>query len=883
MGSVPAGAHIGPYEVTAALGHGSAGDVYSAIDIRLNRPVAIKFLSAEIVDAAARSRFQQEARTASALNHPHIVTVFETGEWDGRQYLVTELIDGGTLKRWAAADTRTWRQIVDLMVGVADALAAAHAAGILHRDIKPENILVTKNGYAKLADFGVAKLAESGADDMTRSVAAHLTRQGVIVGTIAYMSPEQASGKRLDARSDIFSFGIVLYELFARRRPFSAPTELELLQSIVSRTPEPLTDEVPVAVRMAVEKALEKDPADRYQTMRDLVVDLRRSVRIGAHREATTITAGPRLRWLIPVTLAAAVLAGLGLDRSLLRGRESSWHNPLDGATFTRLTDFDGVETDAAISPDGNFVAFLSDRAGSMDVWVTQLGSGQFLNLTKGTLPNLLSTQVRSIGFTPDGSHVTLMIRHANAGDVGTEIIPTIGGPRRLLLDGGIGPAWSADGNRVAFLRLEQNIDMVYVADRDGSNRRQLFPEQSGGHNHFFAWSPDGSAVYTARATRNVQEYDLWRVAATGGLPERITHHNAWVAYPVLLDDRTLLYSATDENGGGAWLYAMDLTRHEEHRLSVGIEQYSSISISAPVPGARRRMAVTLSNPTASLWSVPIGNAVAPESAATMFSVPTAQVSSPRFGPDYLLYLSSRELVDGLWKLRGETAAELWNASAGAILAPPAVSRDGRQLAVAAWKQGRAGLYVMTADGANPQSLAPSLEVRESPSWSPDGKTLAVTGYDDNGPGLFLVPVAGGAPSRVYDKLCYLPAWSPDGRYVLIAEYFQGSLMRVKGIATGGDTIALPDIQLTRTGSRGAMSSPYRFLPDGKSLVMMDGEWRKPQFWLVSLETGARRQLTDLHPGRATRSFDISPDGKSILFDRVQENSDIVLIDLPRR
>src|SRR5262245_32161375 len=205
------GTRLGPYEIQAPLGAGGMGEVYRAHDTRLNRPVAIKFLSADTADARARRRFQQEAQTASSLNHPHILTVFEAGEWEDRHYLVTEFVDGGTLKDWAAAERRTWRQIADLLVGVADGLAAAHGGGILHRDIKPENILVTKNGYAKLADFGLAKLAEVGETDLTRTVVP--TRQGVLVGTIAYMSPEQASGKPLDARSDIFSFGVVLYEL----------------------------------------------------------------------------------------------------------------------------------------------------------------------------------------------------------------------------------------------------------------------------------------------------------------------------------------------------------------------------------------------------------------------------------------------------------------------------------------------------------------------------------------------------------------------------------------------------------------------------------------------------------------------------------------------
>jgi serine/threonine protein kinase/Tfp pilus assembly protein PilF len=272
---VALGAEIGQYRMEAKLGEGGMGSVYRARDTKLNRAVAIKFLSANLADASARRRFQREAQLASSLNHPHILTVYDTGEFEGRQYLVTEFVDGGTLKSWAEQEKRTWRQVVELLTGVADGLAAAHAAGITHRDIKPENVLVAKNGYAKLADFGLAKLTEaSGFPTVSEA-----TRAGMIVGTIPYMSPEQASGQQIDSRTDIFSFGVVLYELLAGRRPFGGATSLEVLQAVIHGKAEPLSDDLPPALRTLVEKALEKDPAERYQSMKDLVVDLRRLVR----------------------------------------------------------------------------------------------------------------------------------------------------------------------------------------------------------------------------------------------------------------------------------------------------------------------------------------------------------------------------------------------------------------------------------------------------------------------------------------------------------------------------------------------------------------------------------------------------------------------------
>jgi serine/threonine protein kinase/Tfp pilus assembly protein PilF len=277
--TITEGTRIGTYVIETPLGEGGMGTVYRALDTKLNRPVAIKVLSNELADADARRRFQQEAQMASSLNHPHILTVHDVGEFEGRQYIVTEFVDGGTLKDWAKSGKRTWRQIVELLTGVADGLAAAHQAGILHRDIKPGNILVAKNGYAKLADFGLAKLAQVGEADATRSLTEGHTRPGVVVGTISYMSPEQASGQKLDARSDTFAFGVVFYELLAGQRPFGGVSELEILKTIIHGAPEPLNASVPAAVRAVVEKALEKNPDERYQSMRDMVVDLRRLTR----------------------------------------------------------------------------------------------------------------------------------------------------------------------------------------------------------------------------------------------------------------------------------------------------------------------------------------------------------------------------------------------------------------------------------------------------------------------------------------------------------------------------------------------------------------------------------------------------------------------------
>jgi len=301
------GRDVAGYRIASVLGRGGMGVVYKATDTKLRRPVAIKFLPPAVGDAAARARFLREAQTASSLNHPHILTVHDAGEIEGRQYLVTEYVDGGTLRSWAQAEPRSPGQIVDLLIGIADGLATAHDAGIVHRDVKPENILVTTSGYAKLADFGLAKPIASAQvthaiDDDPETV----TRTGVVVGTIAYMAPELATGGSADARSDVFAFGIVLHELLAGRRPFAASSSLEELQRIIHGSPDPLPASVPKTLRDVVGRALEKLPARRYQTMREMISNLRAAARAN---ESTPARPERYSRRIAAAVLAVIVLA----------------------------------------------------------------------------------------------------------------------------------------------------------------------------------------------------------------------------------------------------------------------------------------------------------------------------------------------------------------------------------------------------------------------------------------------------------------------------------------------------------------------------------------------------------------------------------------------
>jgi serine/threonine protein kinase/tetratricopeptide (TPR) repeat protein len=310
--SIAIGTQLGAYRIESVLGQGGMGVVYRALDTKLNRTVAVKILSDDLADAASRRRFQREAQTASSLNHPHILTVHDAGEVDGRQYLVTEFVDGGTLRDWARAEKRGWAQIVELLVGVADGLAAAHEAGILHRDIKSANILVAKNGYAKLADFGLAKLVSGSEGEITRAPTEQAAGPGFAIGTVAYMSPEQAAGEPLDARSDIFSFGVVLYEMSTGALPFRGDSPGIIFDSILNHAPVPavrLNPDLPAELERIIDRCLEKDRNLRYQRASEIRTDLQRLKRdTGSGRAAAVIDAPKRWKVIVPVA-AAVVLA----------------------------------------------------------------------------------------------------------------------------------------------------------------------------------------------------------------------------------------------------------------------------------------------------------------------------------------------------------------------------------------------------------------------------------------------------------------------------------------------------------------------------------------------------------------------------------------------
>jgi Tol biopolymer transport system component len=886
--ALSAGTRLGPYEILAPLGAGGMGEVYRARDTRLGRELAIKVLPAPLASDLDRlKRFEREARSASALNHPNIVTIHDIGTADSVSYIAMELVSGASLRSVLIPGALPARTLLQIGTQIAEGLAKAHAAGIVHRDLKPENVMLTEDDLVKILDFGLAKLTQpdAGGSGVTHApTVSDATNAGVVLGTVAYMSPEQAVGGSVDHRSDQFAFGSILYEMATGRQAFVRGSTAETLTAIIREDPEPiatLNTRIPAPVRWIIEQCLAKEPRDRYTSTDDLAKDL---AKVRDHLSEATSEAGAvpgaggpirRPRWWISGVIVAALLL-LGVLRWQMVRRETFWKNPLAGARFTRLTDWVGSEVDAAMSSDGKFVAFLSDRDGPFDAWVTQVGSDQFLNLSKGQFPNLYLDRVRNVGFSGDDAHVWMRI-DAQAGRKGGPLedgwlVPTMGGNARPFLPAASEITWSPDGARIVYHPAAPG-DPIFVADRNGADPRQIHIDKPGIHNHYLAWSPDGRFVYFAHGTLSPFHMDIWRVPSAGGAAERLTSHDSRVAYPVFLDEHTLLYTASRPDGLGLGLYAMDIERRIPHAVSFGLEEY--ISVAASHDG--RRLVVAVANPTSHLWLAPIADHVVDESRLSRFSLPAVRAAAPRFGPGYVLFLSSKGGADGLWKFKDGLDTELWKGTDGSVAGAPTVSPDGTRICFVARDGKRARLHVMSADGTAARRIAESLDVRDSPSWSPDGKWIAAVAAEGTEQPIFEIPVDGGDPVRLVGGNNYDPVWSPDGRFIAYSEHLGGPRYELRGVTRKKQEFPLPKVTVAAGGNR------YRFLPDSKALVVIQGHYRNQNFWFLDLATGKLRQLTDLRPGFDIKSFDVSPDGKEILFDRYRENSDLVLVDLPQR
>ncbi|HLJ75426.1 MAG TPA: DNA-binding protein, partial [Thermoanaerobaculia bacterium] len=551
-----------------------------------------------------------------------------------------------------------------------------------------------------------------------------------------------------------------------------------------------------------------------------------------------------------------------------LQSADYFWRNPLAGARFVRLTDFEGAAQAAAISRDGRLVAFVSDRDGPVDVWLTQIGTGQLHNLTHGKVRELVNPDVRTLGFSPDGKFVTAWVRKQSVSDpnrISVWAIPSAGGEPAPYFEGVAEFDWSHDGSRVVY-HTPGPGDPTFVNDRTRHAQRRIFTAPPGIHAHFPTWSTDDAFIYFVYG-RVPNDMDIWRISPSGGTPERMTWHKSRVTYPTFIDARTLLYLANDANGGGPWLYQLDVKRRRSRRISFGVERYTSLSGSLD----GRRLVVTVADTKRTLWRIPILDSVPDESAAAPVALPTNGARAPRIGRGYLLFISSTGEGDSIWKLANGSAKKLWNAPRGRIIGGMAISPEGR-IAFSAEAQGRRRMYAMNADGSDARVVAESLDAQGTPAWAPDGQ-IAVGATVNGKAGLVKVSADGRTVTPLETGFAADPVWSPDGASVLYSGPDVGTTFQIRGASAAGSVQPEPKITLSR-GARRVV-----FFPGQRALVVLRGSMSDQNFWLIDLTTGRERPLTNFSRNFMIDDFDISPDGREIVFDRKQDSSDIVMID----
>jgi Tol biopolymer transport system component len=611
----------------------------------------------------------------------------------------------------------------------------------------------------------------------------------------------------------------------------------------------------------------------RPELTRDAVREVRpQGLRASADTPGAAARRGRRaslaqLAMACSVTLIAGALAWLAAERGFF------WRSPLASAKFTRLSDFAGTVQAATISPNGRLVAFLAGPDGQIDAWVGEVAGGTYRNLTQGQVPELVNPSIRPLGFSSDSSLVSIWTRRADGsqpGDVSLLAAPTTGGSLRPYLPGAAEFAWSRDGRWLVYHTTAPG-DPLFVRDSAGPadrGSRRIYVAAAGIHCHFPVWSPDGAFVYFVRGVPP-DHWDVWRIRRSGAGLERITAHNTRVTYPVMLDQRTLIYLATDVDGFGPWIYGMDVERRHPHRLSFGLEAYNSLTASAD----GSRLVATTTNRRTSIWRirVPAERGVAP--AAAIPSLVSTSGATPRAGADFLLYVAREGQRQGIWALARGVKREIWSSAQARIVGGPAVAPDGRRIAFTVQHNGRTLLQVIDADGSGLRAVADSLALRGNPAWAPDGRSIVSGVMRDGEPRLTRIPLNGDSPLQLVSEYSVDPVWSPDGRFLIYSGADVGTTFPLRAAAADGRPYPLPGALLTRGARRVA------FLQNGQALVILRGEIGHKDFWLFDLRTGAERLLSKVPADFVIGDFDVAADGSEIVFDRVQLSSEMALIE----
>jgi eukaryotic-like serine/threonine-protein kinase len=789
--SLPAGHRIGPYEILGSIGTGGMGEVYRAHDPRLGREVALKVLSPGLAsDPDRRERFEREARAAAALNHPNIVTIHSVEEIDGVPFLTLELVDGKTLGEMIPASGLPLDRVLTIGIALADGVGAAHQRGITHRDLKPANVMLTSDGRVKVLDFGLAKVKE---DEQMAAAAgmptAALTGEGRIVGTVAYMSPEQAEGKPVDQRSDVFSLGIILYELASGVRPFSGDTPMSTLSSIIKDTPKPITavrEGLPRELGKIVNRCLAKDAEDRYQSAKDLRNDLRalkndltsgdiEPISGSGERAAAPAAAAGAKRWPLVAAVAALVIAAAGVAVWWGKGPSpvETGVRPFDSIRLSRLTTT-GTAGMAAMSLDGRYVAHVSIRDGQQSLWLRQIA-------TTSNVEVVPPANVRYAGltFSHDGNHIYYATYPGDSQYANLYQVPILGGGARLILeDVDTSVTFSPKGDEFAFIRgfPTGGKSAVMVANADGSNVRELIARTRPLVFRLLgiAWSPDGSKL--AVTGRNLEELRAQVVIVDVAtktetvLPTpdwRLVSRVAW-----LPDGSGLLVNAQETAGESSnQIFLVAYPSGESRRITNDLTSYSGLSVA---PDGRSFVAIRTERRSV-IWTLPLDDA-AKASAITVEAGADEGGQGIAWAPDgRIVYTTEAGGNPDIWIMDADGSRRVQLTTSPGLDMSPRVTGDGRHIVYVSDRDGANRIWRMGLDGSGATRITPDVLGRLRVHLSADGKWVY---YNDMAGEPRRVAVEGGesepllpppAAARMSEPLpggFHEAMPSPDGRWM---------------------------------------------------------------------------------------------------------------------
>jgi eukaryotic-like serine/threonine-protein kinase len=801
------GRTISHYQIVEKLGEGGMGVVYKARDTRLNRFVAIKVLPPDKGAHERRRRFAQEAQAASALNHPNIITIYDIVEENGTDFIIMEYVQGKTLDQVIGRKGLRTNEALKYAIQIADALAKAHSAGIIHRDLKPSNVMVSSDGHVKVLDFGLAKLTEHGTDGLGDTATLRPeeppdTAEGTIVGTAAYMSPEQAEARPLDGRSDIFSFGSVLYEMVIGQRAFKRESMLSTLSAILKEEPKPvsaLAEGVPRDLEKIITRCLRKDPDRRFQHMADLKValsELKEESESGTLTAAGGIPARGRNRSLWALT-GLVILLGAGAW---------VWYTFMGPALhqspqpkLVSLTTYPGSQFAPALSPDGKQVAFSWDgeQGGNFNIYMKLVATGDPVPLTT-SLAN-----EGSPAWSPDGQYIAFYRETARG--MAIMMIPALRGAERKLGESNaedlfigrrveLGLSWSPDGKYLAIVdrASQQDTNGIFILSVETGEKRPLTPLTKG-HTADIqpSYSPDGKALAFVATFTEGALYVL-PITTTGiptQQPRRLTDDNysvtglGWTA-----DSRHIAFSSFTPSGGG--LFLISPAGGTVSRISVSAESPTMLSI------AGTRLAYVRSAFEENIWRIPGPNATDRTGAPVRWIASTQGNFEQQFSP------------------------------------------DGSRIAFVSGRSGWIEVFVCDGDGRNAHQLTFLGANTGSPHWSPDGRWIAFDSPKYGSVDIFVVSAEGGQPRRLTTESSdeFRPSWSADGRWIYFSSNWSGRLQIWKAPADGGAAV-----QVTR-GPRGGEEAFES--EDGKYVYFSTTD--EPGIWSVPSQGGKEIKILNL-------------------------------------